>query len=332
MNRRVLGVLIVLISLLTAGDIMGQYFKNQGYWRKYRWQLTAGLGASNFLGELGGRDQIGTDFIWDLDTQVFKPAFSLGARYITSRRTAVRMSLSYATVSGDDALTTEKFRSNRNLNFRSRIYEAAGIFEFMFYEVRPGHRYNLAGVKGKKPKAANFYVFAGLGVTRFNPQGKVDDQWYDLQPLGTEGQNFNDGPEPYSLWTLVIPMGLGYRWLLVSPNVQLGLEIGHRMTFTDYMDDASTVYYDNASLGNQPDLSAQDNLLASYFGDPSLGYFIDDEGNQVPLNSTPTRAQRGDATDNDAYLFVQATLSYRLTQTPYRRRKAPKKRGKRIVF
>lgn len=324
-------VLLILFSFL-GGELSAQYYRNQGYWKKYRSQLSIGFGASNFLGELGGRDEIGSDFIWDLETKEFKPAFSLGYRYHLSANAAIKSEFSYAILGGDDALTKEPFRFNRNLHFRSRLFEFNTVFEYILVDVRPGHRYDLEGVKGQRPRASSFFIFAGLGGMKFNPQAKAGDSWYDLKPLGTEGQNFRDGPDPYSLYGLVIPMGIGYRYRPSNEHYFIGITIGHRMTFTDYMDDVSTVYYDNEAIGNQIGLSTQDNLLAQYFSDPSLGYYIDEGGNEIELNSTGTGYQRGDETDNDAYLFAQVTFSYAFHKQPYKRVYKKAKRGKRIVF
>lgn len=332
--KRGLNILIcTLIFTFVGQDLAAQFYRNQGYWKKYRSQVFVGGGASNFLGELGGRDQEGSDFIWDLETRVFKPAITLGYRYFIKKNIALRAQFSYAVVAGDDALTKERFRSNRNLHFRSNIFEAAIIAEYVFYEVRPGHRYSLEGVKGMKPRAGQIYCFAGIGAFRFNPQAKVDESWYDLRPLGTEGQNLSQGAEEYSRTSIAIPLGLGYRWRFLSnQHLFLGVEIGHRITFSDYIDDVSTEYISQNALQTQVGLSAEENSLAAYFADPSLGYFIGDDGNQTPLNSTSTGEQRGDPTDNDSYLFAQVTLGYTLNKQPYRRVYKKSKRGKRIVF
>lgn len=332
MKRTLNLVILCLLFSIVGQEVAAQFYRNQGYWKKNRWEFIGGIGASNFLGELGGRDQVGSDFIWDLETKEFKPALSAGIRYTTSRSTNVRLQASYAVLAGDDALTSEKFRFNRNLHFRSRVIEVAGIFEYTFYKVRAGHKYNLTGVKGQKPRAANFYAFLGVGGLYFNPQGNVDGTWYDLKPLGTEGQNFRDGADPYSKITMVVPMGIGYRWRLAMDGLMVGVEIGHRMTFTDYIDDVSTVYYDQADLINQSGLDPLENQLAAYFGNPSHGYYIGENGEEIPLESTFTGAQRGDPDDNDAYLFVQATVNYKLSKKTYRKKRFSTKKGKRIVF
>ena len=46
---------------------------------------------------------------------------------------------------------------------------------------------------------------------------------------------------------MVIPYGFGYKFRLVK-STSLILDIGFRKTFTDYLDDVSTVYSDNVAI------------------------------------------------------------------------------------
>ncbi len=49
----------------------------------------------------------------------------------------------------------------------------------------------LPEIQGTRPRTAHNwtpFVFAGLAYFHTNPQNQLDDTWYDLQPLGTEGQ------------------------------------------------------------------------------------------------------------------------------------------------
>lgn len=333
MKRSYLILIVSIVICMISQDVMGQFFRNQGYWKKFRAQVYGNVGAANFLGELGGRDQVGSDFIWDLETKVFKPALTLGFRYNTSKNFSLRAQFSYAQLSGDDALTAEPFRFNRNLHFRSHTYELALLGEVIISDIRPGHTYDLAGVRGQKPRAANLYAFGGIAGIKFNPQAKAGENWYDLQPFGTEGQNLRGGADPYKLVSLAIPLGIGYRWQLGSvKNLMIGIEIGHRITFTDYIDDVSTVYHDQTALAQQFTAGSLESALAQHFADPSNGFYIDDAGGLIPLNSTGTGQQRGDPEDNDAYLFAQATVSYALNKQPYRKVYKRSKKGKRIVF
>ena len=60
----------------------------------------------------------------------------------------------------------------------------------------------------------------------------------DLQPLGTEGEGFYKGEKKYNLTQLAIPIGGGFKYA-ISNNVRIGIEVGFRKLFTDYLDDVS---------------------------------------------------------------------------------------------
>ncbi|NNK81102.1 MAG: hypothetical protein HKO93_06365, partial [Flavobacteriales bacterium] len=133
MDRKLNIITFSLVMLMIGGTLKSQYYRNQAYWKKDRFSFIAGVGGSNFLGELGGRDQIGSDFIWDIETKAFKPALSVGIKYVTGRNSSVRAQFSYAVIAGDDALTQETFRFNRNLHFRSNVLEFSVIGEYVLY-------------------------------------------------------------------------------------------------------------------------------------------------------------------------------------------------------
>lgn len=257
---------------------------NQSYWKNERHEVAFGVGVINFLGDLGGRDAIGSDFIWDTEFSMFRPAVHLEYRFRVARPFVIKGGLHYGIIAGNDALTNEPFRRNRNIHFKSNVFELSIKGEFNFYEIKPGARYKLLGVK-TRPKGGVFYGFVGVGVSYFNPKANYNGEWVKLKPLGTEGQNFEDGPEPYSNFTPVFPMGLGYRSYL-SNQLSLGIELSHRIALTDYMDDTSTKYYDKGAI------LAQDGPVASYFSDPSLGGYVAEDGFNVPAAATATGAQR----------------------------------------
>jgi hypothetical protein len=67
--------------------------------------------------------------------------------------------------------------------------------------------------------------------------------------LSTEGEGLSEYPnrKPYSLTQLAIPFGAGIK-LRITYNVVLAYEISFRKLFTDYLDDVSTRYVDQAVL------------------------------------------------------------------------------------
>lgn len=276
-----------------------------------------GLGISNFLGELGGRDQIGSPFVWDLEFSQTKPAVSLSYRYYLAKQLSLRGAGTYGVLAGNDNLTKETFRENRNLSFKTNIIEAQICFEWHPYQEQPGHIYDLRGVKGMAPSRMGLYFFAGVGGFHFNPKTQFGGQWVELRPLGTEGQGLPDGAEEYALTQFCIPMGVGIRKAL-NKTMTIGLELQYTKTFTDYIDDVSGVYYDPVALEEAR------GPLAAYLADPSLG--------TVP-GQTHTGQQRGYSDHNDGYLFLKAQLHYKL----FKYRSSNKKyrtrvRRQKIVF
>lgn len=317
----------VLIFCLLFSQGYSQYFSGQTtYWKSKRHAVGFGLGASFFLGELGGRDQIGSDFIYDLELAETRPALQIHYRYQLGSRFYAKAQFAFSYIGGNDALTEEIFRRNRNLSFRSSIFEGSILGVFDIIDFTPKRRYD-RGLRQRSLEGTSIYITAGVGVTRFNPQANFEGEWFDLRDFGTEGQLQDDGPEQYSRFTPIVPFGMGVRFQL-NREWTIGFEVVHRITFTDYMDDVSTVYYDNDII------EETQGELAAFFADPSLGYYVDENGVQVPLNSTDTGMQRGDPEDNDAYFFGVINVNYKLEKRRFKRGRGriTKRRRRRVVF
>lgn len=268
-------------------------------WPFLRNEIYGGLGASNFLGELGGANQIGTNGIKDLEFSLTKPNITVGYRFVVTTNFAIRANFTQAWVSGDDAKTNEPVRQNRNLNFKSPITELALMFEYYPFSEKIDHMYRMKGVKGKRPRYLSPYITAGIGAFYFNPKGNYNGTWYKLQALKTEGQGLPGGPTPYKKISLCIPVGIGLKYAL-SKTWSVGFELVGRKTFTDYLDDVSTVYYDPIAL-------AQVNPLSPLLADPNLGLVA---GATTP-NADGTGAQRGDSKDKDSYMLAIFSVHYR---------------------
>ena len=131
-------------------------------------------------------------------------------------------------IQGDDAYSFNDEHRNRNLSFRSIIYELAVEGEFNFLPYSTGK---------KKSAITSPYVFAGAAVYHFNPQAMYGGRWYNLQPMGTEGQGSTFSNEKaYSLTQFSIPFGVGLK-INTAKSVGINFEWGIRKTYTDYLDD-----------------------------------------------------------------------------------------------
>jgi len=169
-----------------------------------------------------------------------RPAGGVLYRYNINPRWAFKANVLFGSLEASDAKTGGDFAKTRNLSFRSPLSEVSAQIELNFMRL-----YNEKGLNPFSP-----YLFAGIALFSFNPQAELNGVWYDLQPLGTEGQKLNRyDPETktmydkkrYSLTNFSIPFGIGMRVNFLKYYC-VGLEWGFRKTFTDYIDDVSTTY------------------------------------------------------------------------------------------
>ncbi|MCK6649171.1 MAG: DUF6089 family protein [Bacteroidia bacterium] len=313
MHKRLLIVLLLVLPIVASAQYRGTKRKGLRTNSKFankrnkpQKEYILGVGVSNFLGELGGANQIGTNFVKDLEFTATRPSLALGMRYKFHKRWAVKGGLHYLLLSGNDKLTQEPFRKNRNLHFRSHTFELSVQGEFYFTKEQSGHIYKIKNAKGMKSYDYQGYIFVGVGAFYYNPQAKYNGNWVNLQPLSTEGQGLAGGPKKYSRVSICIPYGIGGKYA-INKEWAVGLEAGIRKTFTDYIDDVSGVYYNNSAIFQAK------GAPAAYLADPSLMNYPEElGGNATPYNQSAVGQQRGDPKDKDAYMFLNVTVNYKM--------------------
>jgi len=290
--RKTLLIIIIIIPTLLFSQRRNRY--------KYEW--IGGIGYTNFLGDLGGSPDIGKHAFQDWNWTSSAEAVTIGLRYKNSRYFGVKAALSFAMLYGNDKLTTNVYRENRNLNFRSQVVELSAQAEYYFTKEKQGHLYRIKNAKGAKSLDLQGYAFAGLGGLFFNPQGKyINGQWVNLRPLSTEGEGLPGGPAKYSPFTMSFPFGLGVKYGL-DRQWSIGLEVGLHYTLSDYIDDVSGTYYDNNKIRQAK------GDVAAYMADPSLG----------KVNGQSDAGQeRGNPKYKDAYMFAVVNANYKVM---YRKR------------
>jgi len=281
------GAFVFLITLFAS------YADAQSFYairRERSIMAVGGMGTSTYLGELSNNG----DYI---DA---KPTINLGLQYYFTNRIALRSEITWYTLKGDDAKADpESGRSPRNLSFTSSNFEfnVTGIVNFFpqgqrFYQ-RPGF---------------NIYGFAGIGVTYFNPKTTYQGQKIALQPLQTELVK-------YSRITPVIPYGIGARFK-AGPFFNIAVEGGLRKTFTDYLDDVSTVHHD-----------------ASKFSNP-IAAALSDRRPEIGLPLAADGYIRGKNNKKDSYLLFTVKVEYYLPDNFFGAGSGQKKlnRNKRKAF
>lgn len=223
------------------------------------------VGSSGYMGDLQS-------------THLEKADISLAAgvigKYRINEFLDARISFIKSTISGEDRGGS----ASRNLSFKSQVKELNALAEFHF----------LSFLTGDRPIFSP-YVFGGVAGFHHNPKAVYQNQWYDLQPLRTEGQN-----SAYGLYQVSIPGGFGAQ-VYLTDAISIGMEGGIRKTFTDYLDDVSGNYTDVDAL-------AETNSIAAGLAFRTPEYLDDDK---LP---NPLGQQRGNSNRKDAYWFGGVTF------------------------
>jgi hypothetical protein len=312
--------LLILFVLFTAAapQAEAQRFNRRNLYNS----VGISLNAMNYFGDVTPE----SDFT-SLRLNSTRPSVSVHFTRKFTSRISGRAALSWGRITGDDSKSADfsepenEPRFKRNLSFRNDIKELSvhGIIDL--FENRRTYL--------RRPDFTP-YAFVGLAVLHHNPKAYYDGDnaalpagWYELQPLGTEGQYANGGdyPEPYKKVQFAIPFGFGVKYKLAR-TWDVGFEITWRKTFTDYLDDVSTTYADKgdlAAMGGTRGTAAailsdrsSENSRASNYPIITENGFSRIEGFGAKGN------QRGDATDDDWYITTGFSLNYIL---------APARRG-----
>lgn len=272
-------------------------FTTSDYWKGQRKEFIFGIGASNFLGDLGGLNKIGTDYSFiDLEWATTRPSGHIGFRYRFRPWVATKTMIQYGLLMGSDQLTSEPARHNRNLSFKTHLIELSQHLELVVYNNEHyGKRHKIKGLKGMRNKNTLVYLFSGFTGFIFIPMAQGGPM---LRPLHTEGQGLPDAPSEYELYSFGVPFGMGYK-IGLDQIWRISFELSYTKTFTDYLDDVSGVYYDNAAI------EAAYGADAAHWADPSNGAF--------PTWTNPGE-QRGDSKQNDAYFFFNVSIIRNLQQ------------------
>lgn len=132
---------------------------------------------------------------------------------------------------------------------------------------------------------------------------ELNGQWHSLRPLGTEGQNIDPTKSPYNPFSVIIPFGFGKN-IKLNNGMTLGIDISLRKSFTDYLDDVSTSYFDNNLI------RAHSGDIAAQLADRSSGSSIGQPG-----------SIRGNPKNNDNYFLVGLKLINPMKPKKYKRYK-----------
>ncbi|WP_317195468.1 DUF6089 family protein [Rufibacter psychrotolerans] len=311
--------LLLTLFLIALPEAEAQRFTRRSLYNS----VGVSLNAMNYFGDVTPE----SDFT-SLRLGSTRPSISVHFTRKFTPRVYGRAALSWGRITGDDSKSADfsepenEPRYKRNLSFRNDIKELSLLGIVDLFENRRTYL--------RRPDFTP-YAFAGVAVFHHNPKAYYDGRdprlaagWYELQPLGTEGQyaSNNQGyPEPYKRVQFAIPFGLGVKYKLAR-TWDVAFEITWRKTFTDYLDDVSTTYADKGDLPSEAarilsDRSA-DNARAGNYPIMTQNTPV---GQYRNIAGYGTRGdQRGDTSDDDWFISTGFSLNYILAPT----RRGPK--------
>ena len=270
---------ITLAAILSTTTIKGQY---ESTVQEGEFGLSAG--AAHYFGDL------------NTTAQVNRPKIAFGAffRKQFGNYIALRVGAHYAQLGYSDIYNTKnEYQSRRNLSFNTNVWELAVQGDFNFFKFVPGDPYH----------RFTPYVTLGIGAFSYDPYAYYQGQKVFLRPLGTEGQGSAAYPDrkPYGTMAFCFPFGVGlkYNW---NDRMNIGFEIVHRFTNTDYLDDVSMTYVGGDKFPPLPD------------GSPSLAFLLQDRSYETGADVIGIEGrQRGYPKQKDQYVMAEITVSFNLT-------------------
>lgn len=301
--------------------------------KKYHY-ISFGINSMNYFGDIAPKSGI-----FSTKASSTRPGLTASFGHRFGPRYTLQASLSYGTLFSDDnraadpSVDDSKYRYVRNIHFRNDIIELAAVGIFDLFQNQGSYLsrvqltpYALIGIAGfhhnPKAKAPETNVHTGAAVPEAG-------QWVDLQPLGTEGQyaellptDANYGIEPYSLWQLSIPFGIGARYKL-GEALDISFDITFRYLFFDYIDDLSSNYVDLGVLDSDLAKVMSDRSRepsSAFTGDtrdltawPEYQYVGRDLQTYTVTNgfgSEQADNKRGGKSDNDIFYVTSIKISY----------------------
>jgi len=231
------------------------------------------LGGSYYTGDLNPNGHFNS---------LTRPAGGVEHRFNPNPRFTWRNGIAFGTIAGDDARSSSFSQQQRNLSFKSRVYEFHSVAEFNFLEYEIGDEKHMFTP----------FMFAGVNVFNHDPKALIGNQWVGLRRLHTEAQS-----KAYKATQVAVPFGAGIKTMLAK-RIGLVVQWGLRKTFTDYLDDVSTVYANPADV-------------ALYGG--HIGVALADRSLSTDPVSNIGR-QRGNPRTKDWYSFAGVTLCFKLKE------------------
>lgn len=288
------------IVVLQFNTVEAQIYK----WKMLRYELIAGGGLTNFMGDVGSPLNEGFNAYFWTNPNTWRPVGMVGLRMAVNERHMVKTVINVGYFYANDAYGDKKINQ-----FEVRTFFTELSAQYEFYIIPEQQKRNIYRFIGASQRFKNLklptYVFAGVSGLYYNPKALFDDKWVALQPLQTE--ILENGKDHYSRFALAVPVGVGVKFK-IAKYMSINIEAGWRLAFTDYIDDLGAGDYPN--LQEVVDAGDYERAALSW---RQHGYSrISEDLKEKLRNDAPAGGKRGYGEWFDQYQFVTATLNIKL--------------------
>ncbi len=194
-------------------------------WKMKRYEVTAGIGTSQFYGDVGGYT-IGENVLGLKDLTLKQTRFNVNGafRYFFTDNLAARLNLSYLMLHATDERGSNE---NRRYDAVTSVFEPSLIGEDYFVRNRERNSFLFQTYRGRSRnrvrdffRSIDVYALTGFGGAGFivNPNDALE-----ARGLPTRG------------FAAIVPLGLGAK-LAFDPNILFGIELTGRYSFSDHLD------------------------------------------------------------------------------------------------
>jgi hypothetical protein len=218
--KKILIIFSIFFILTSAGRAQ--------LWKLKRYELSAGIGTTQFYGDIGGFTQ-GKNILGIKDFTFHNTSFNFSANFGYKLRedVSVRFNLALGYFHSADIVGSN---DQRGFESKTLFFEPSLIGEYYFVKSKRENNYTF--LKGNRTpfqaiiSLLNCYAFTGIGGLSYNvsPNNK-------LEPLATKLNGF----------TPVVPVGIGVK-MIYSASLSFGIEMGARFAFSDNVDGYTSVY------------------------------------------------------------------------------------------
>jgi len=205
-------------------------FTSAQLWKMKRYEATAGLGTSQFYGDVGGFT-IGENALGLRDITFKQTRFNVNGtfRYFITDAVAARLSFSYLMLHATDERGNNQFRG---YEAGVSLFEPALVGEYYFVRNRERNSFLFQTYRGRTRnrvkdffRSIDVYALTGVGGAGFSVRGNdlLEERWSQDPDLRSKG------------FTAVIPLGVGAK-VAFDPNILFGVEFTGRYAFSDFID------------------------------------------------------------------------------------------------